>query len=95
MKSSVIRNNSCSFEIRQIKQPLLLFLILFSPLLLPPSSPPLPLLFLSFFSSFFLQNSWGPAWGTDNGYVLIQRGASIKEGECGVLKDAVFPVLKK
>ena len=61
----------------------------------PSSSPPLPLLFLSFFSSFFLQNSWGPAWGTDNGYVLIQRGASIKEGECGVLKDAVFPVLKK
>lgn len=42
-----------------------------------------------------VKNSWGPNWGED-GYVRLQRGKKTifnKSGECGILKDASFPVL--
>jgi len=41
---------------------------------------------------WFVKNSWGPAWGV-NGYIKLLKGKS-GDGECGIRKDASYPVLK-
>lgn len=41
---------------------------------------------------FKVKNSWGTSYGL-NGYVLIQRGKSVRGGECGILLSASYPVL--
>jgi len=33
---------------------------------------------------YTVKNSWGSSWG-DNGYILLQRGVSQKQGQCGIL----------
>jgi len=40
-----------------------------------------------------LKNSWGTDFGVDDGYILIGRNRGIKEGECGILQHASFPVM--
>jgi C1A family cysteine protease len=39
-----------------------------------------------------IKNSWGPAWGAE-GYILLQRGVAQKEGQCGMLSSASYPVV--
>jgi len=39
-----------------------------------------------------VKNSWGASWGVD-GYILLQRGVDQKEGQCGLLSAASYPVL--
>lgn len=43
-----------------------------------------------------MKNSWGETWGK-NGYILLERADSEESqgGECGLLIDAVYPVLGK
>lgn len=39
-----------------------------------------------------VKNSWGPTWG-QKGYLLIERNSKAKGGMCGILLNAVYPVL--
>jgi C1A family cysteine protease len=39
-----------------------------------------------------VKNSWGASWG-DNGFILLQRGVSQPEGQCGILSAASYPNL--
>jgi C1A family cysteine protease len=39
-----------------------------------------------------VKNSWGTSWGMD-GYILLERGVSQKEGQCGMLAEPSYPNL--
>jgi len=42
---------------------------------------------------WLVKNSWGPSWGV-NGYIKLARGKG-GSGECGILKQASYPVVRK
>jgi len=39
-----------------------------------------------------VKNSWGTSWG-DKGYIKLARGISQKEGQCGMLSSASYPIM--
>jgi C1A family cysteine protease len=39
-----------------------------------------------------VKNSWGTSWGQD-GYILLARGISQAQGQCGILSAASYPTL--
>jgi len=42
---------------------------------------------------YLVKNSWGASWG-DKGYIKLARGSGVqKEGQCGMLQAASYPVM--
>jgi cathepsin L len=39
-----------------------------------------------------VKNSWGESWGMD-GYILLEKGVSQKEGQCGILMEPSYPTI--
>lgn len=43
---------------------------------------------------WLVKNSWGPNWGTENGYVKIQKSSSTNDpGVCGISQQPSFPTV--
>jgi C1A family cysteine protease len=40
-----------------------------------------------------VKNSWGGSWG-EAGYIRLEKGVSQKEGQCGILMQASYPLVK-
>ncbi len=43
---------------------------------------------------WIVKNSWGNKWGKD-GYVLMRRSDESKYGVCGILREAMYPILEE
>lgn len=42
---------------------------------------------------WLVKNSWATSWG-DNGYIRLARGDGSSKGVCGILDNAMYPVIK-
>ncbi len=43
---------------------------------------------------WIVKNSWGTAWGVDNGYIRLARNIADPRGQCGVAMQPSYPVKK-
>ncbi len=41
---------------------------------------------------WIVKNSWGPAWGVDNGFIRLARNIADPRGQCGVAMQPSYPV---
>ena len=41
---------------------------------------------------WIVKNSWGPAWGVDNGYIRLARNIADPRGQCGLAMQPSYPV---
>lgn len=41
---------------------------------------------------YIVKNSWGASWG-ESGYIRLARNTASADGECGVAKDASYPIV--